>query len=117
MDRRERSWLCLMVQLMAAWCMLATRMLWTAPTVHKAMAEADFTAEVIRDTPTPSPTLPAPTPSPVPTPSPAPTPEAEPVFEVEVIREDAAQRPWEGKRVLISHSHTWEAYEQVPSAP
>lgn len=117
MDRRERCWLCLLLQLMAAWCMLSTRMLWTAPTVHKAMAEADFTAEVILDTPTPSPTLPAPTPSPVPTPSPAPTPEAEPVFEVEVIREEAAQRPWEGKRVLIYHSHTWEAYEQVPGAP
>ena len=44
MDRRERSWLCLMVQLMAAWCMLATRLLGTAPVVSQAMAEADFTA-------------------------------------------------------------------------
>lgn len=39
------------------------------------------------------------------------------VFRVEVLREESTQQPWAGKRVLIYHTHTWEAYEQSPDAP
>lgn len=50
------------------------------------------------------------------TPSPLTTGEAAPVFRVEVIRgeETPAAAPM---RILIYHTHTYEAYEQMPDAP
>ena len=44
---------------------------------------------------------------------PSPTPDR--AFRVEVIR--ATPAPVTGKRILIYHSHTWEAYTQVEDAP
>ncbi len=63
---------------------------------RSALAELDFTVEV----------------------APEATPEAiqdaEDVFlQVEVIRETAPPPSWTGKRVLIYHTHTYEAYNQV----
>ncbi len=51
-----------------------------------------------------------------PAPSPEPTPESEDTFlQVEVIRETEPPSPWAGKRVLIYHTHTYEAYTQDPN--
>lgn len=50
-------------------------------------------------------------------PTPAPTLTAAPdtSFYMEVIR--ATQAPQSGQRILIYHTHTWEAYQQVEEAP
>ncbi len=116
MDRRTRAVLCVMVQMMATWAALCLRMLPGLPEAgtRAAFAETGFTAEVIRETATPAPT-PEPTSTETPTVTPAPT--ADTAFHVEVIRETASPHPWAGKRVLIYHTHTWEAYQQVPGAP
>ncbi len=54
---------------------------------------------------------------PVPSPAPA-TPHSEEVFfQFEVIRETPAPPPWSGKRVLIYHTHTYEAYTQRADQP
>lgn len=45
-----------------------------------------------------------------------PEPSQDTAFHVEVIRETPVPAV-EGKRILIYHTHTWEAYEQVPDAP
>jgi len=63
---------------------------------------------------------PIPTDEPAPAETPPPASEAavssDIGFHVEVIR--ATEPPaWVGKRVLIYHSHTWEAYQQVADAP
>ena len=39
------------------------------------------------------------------------------MLRLEVIRETAPPPTWAGKRVLIYHTHTWEAYEQAADAP
>lgn len=43
--------------------------------------------------------------------------EAEPVFRVEIIRDPAQTPSYVGKRVLIYHTHTYEAYQQTDTAP
>ena len=110
--------MCVMVQLALAWCMLCARgmLLWRAAVSAMAETVPVFTAEVVRETASPSPE-PAETPSPTPEPSVSPTPAADTAFRVEVIRQTEAPKPGTGKRVLIYHTHTWEAYEQVPDAP
>lgn len=114
MDRRERWGICVLLPVAAAWLMLAARLPWREAVGGMAQAEtvAAFTAEVVKETPSPTPS-----PPPEITPSPAPTDGEEPAFHVEVIRETVPPQPWAGKRVLIYHSHTWEAYEQTPEDP
>lgn len=110
MDRQRRAAFCLLLQLAAVWCSLALRMLPRQMNAVTAFAEAGslFSAEVVTETATPAPTA-------VPSATPAPT--ADTAFRVEVIRETQSPHPWAGKRVLIYHTHTWEAYEQVEDAP
>lgn len=77
-----------------------------------------FEVEVASDTPAPSVTAPAPTGTPVPSDTPPPTPTSvDTMLRVEVIRETAEPPSWAGKRVLIYHTHTWEAYEQTADDP
>lgn len=45
----------------------------------------------------------------------APTPTADRTLRVQVIRDTPV--PAQGKSILIYHTHTWEAYAQVPEAP
>lgn len=108
--------LCMMVQLMAAWAMLCARG-WTRPReAASAFAEEGslFMAEVITVTAAPTE---APSPSAAPEPSATPAPAENTAFRVEVIRTTPEAQPWAGKRVLIYHTHTYEAYEQDPDAP
>lgn len=53
-----------------------------------------------------------PTMEPVTTPSPP-----DQTLHVEVIRDTPHPTPLQGRHILIYHTHTWEAYEQVASAP
>lgn len=62
-----------------------------------------------------------PGPDPAPTPSALPTAEATPAmadraFRIEVVRQTPAPQQKE-KRILIYHTHTWEAFTQVADAP
>lgn len=112
--------LCVLLQMMTVWVTLCAYGFPDSLVRPQARAEAAFSAEVIRETATPAPTTAA-TDTPEISPSPAPTetpqPTADMSFRVEVIRTTPEPAPWAGKRVLIYHSHTWEAYEQVPGAP
>lgn len=104
---KERALLCLMLQTLAT-CMLISLRMALPPPRTGALAEAEtvFAVEV----------LPPATPAPSAAPSFAPTPESQDVLlQVEVIRDTPA--PDTGKRILIYHTHTWEAYQQVESAP
>ena len=56
------------------------------------------------------------TPFPTAVPSETPTPAPDIAFRVEVVR-STAQPPLSGKRVLIYHTHTYEAFTQVTDAP
>lgn len=120
MDRRQRAVLCILLQAMTAWVMFCARGYLDGRTRPAARAEAVFSAEVLLETPTPAP-IPSITPEhtavPSPVPEETPQPTADAAFRVEVIRATEAPCPWAGKRVLIYHSHTWEAYEQTPGAP
>lgn len=111
MDRRERAILMVMLQAAATWALMCSQWLTPEP-VAMAYAETAFTAEVIRDTPAPTGT-----PEATPTPSAVPSPTPDTAFRMEVIRAEETEQPWAGKRVLIYHTHTWEAYEQLPTAP
>ena len=55
-------------------------------------------------------------PSPDPSPSKSATPAPDTTFRVEVVR-STAQPPLAGMRVLIYHTHTYEAYTQTADAP
>ena len=112
MDRRQRAVLCMMVQLMAAWTMLCVRGWTRHQEAATAFAEEGsfFLAEVITATSEPTQT-------PAPPAAPEPSPTANTAFHVEVIRTTPQPQPWAGKRVLIYHTHTYEAYEQDPDAP
>jgi len=117
---RERAMLCLLLQLVLTFGTLMGQRALQRQDTAAVYAEDGyiFEAEAVVDTP-----LPTDTPSPLPappadTPSPTPeTPDTEVILRVEVIRETAAPPAWAGKRVLIYHTHTWEAYEQVSDAP
>lgn len=105
MDRRDQLRLWTMLILLAALWPVAMR-LSAAPNAVSAMAENDslFSAEVVMETPAPTAAT-----------EETATPAAAVGFLVEVIwEEDTAL--WAGKRVLIYHSHTYEAYEQVAGA-
>ena len=106
MDRRDRARLWVALSLVAAWLPMAMQIWTAAPQAVTAMAEGAYTfeAEVVVDTPMPSAT-----------PEPTAAPTADVGFRVEVIRETETA-PWVGKRVLIYHTHTYEAYEQVTGA-
>lgn len=70
------------------------------------------------ETPAPSTLVPSVTPSPAPSaasPAPSPTPTATPAggFHIEVIKGPAVKDA-EKKRILIYHTHTYEAYEPTP---
>lgn len=81
---------------------------------RSARAESIFTAEVVRETPT---AAVDPTPSPIMDATATPEPTVDTAFRVEVIRDATPPPAWAGKRVLIYHTHTYEAYQQVPEAP
>lgn len=114
MDMQKRAMLCVLVQLTLLWAVVCLRMTLRQPeTAAFAEAGSFFSSEVIRETATPA--VPLPSDTPVPSVTPALTADA--AFRVEVIRTTQEPHPWAGKRVLIYHSHTWEAYEQDPDAP
>lgn len=104
--------LCLMLQaVISCWMLMGNHAL-LRQEVAAAYAEEEyiFSLEVAPATHTPE----AATPSAEPAPSPTPEPTAEDTsLRVEVIRETAIPPSWTGKRVLIYHTHTWEAYQQV----
>lgn len=104
---KDRAMLCLMLQLLAT-CLLISLRMALPPPRNSAWAEAEpaFAVEV----------LPLQTPAPSAVPSSTPTPEVQDVLlQVEVIRDTPV--PDTGKRILIYHTHTWEAYQQVADAP
>ncbi len=107
---------CMVLTLMAAWCGGCLRGMHAVEAAAAFAEEGSlFIAEVITETAAPTMT-PRPTEAPTCTQAPTPSATADASFRVEVIRETAEPRPWAGKRVLIYHTHTWEAYEQVPEA-
>lgn len=65
---------------------------------------------------TSAPQLPENTPTPETTPQETVEPTPDKALHVEIIRDTPAPAA-EGKKVLIYHTHTWEAYEQVQDAP
>ncbi len=85
----------------------------TPPQFAAAFAEAasDFIVEVAVQTPSRGPSD-----APVLTELPTPSPTGTPVLRVEVIRDPEQPELPEGKRILIYHTHTWEAYQQVDGA-
>lgn len=113
MNMRRKMAVCLMIQYMA--CALAfAGQVWiaqrsTASPAHAEVAPA-FSVQVNE----------APLPSTEPS-TPAPLPESMdhewPVMQVEVVRVTPQPASSAGKRVLIYHTHTWEAYEQSPESP
>lgn len=116
---RERAMLCLMLQMAVSWLAWTALQSRVSPRAMAAFAESGyvFSVEVAPDTPLPSPTG-TPEPTALPEPEVTPTPTAEDtMMRVEVIRKTAPPPAWAGKRVLIYHTHTWEAYEQVEAAP
>lgn len=115
---KERALLCLLLQLAVTCCsIMGQRVLWCRETAAAFAEDAYvFTVEVAADSPVPATPAPAETPAPADTPSPAPA-TADAMLRVEVIRETAEPPTWAGKRVLIYHTHTWEAYEQVADDP
>lgn len=114
--------LCLLLQLaVTCWSLMGQRALYQRDAAA-AYAEGAyiFEVEVAADTPAPSVNTPPGSDTPAPTDMPAasPTPTAaDTMLRVEVIRETAEPPSWAGKRVLIYHTHTWEAYEQVADDP
>ncbi len=114
MGIRERLLLCLMLQLTLTGLMLTGQ---RAMYAREAAAYAEdayiFEIEAAADTPVPS----AAEPVALDTPAPGDTPQpdgADAMLRVEVIRQTAVPPSWTGKQVLIYHTHTWEAYQQVP---
>ncbi len=88
-----------------------------APTPPPAATQAEFNLFAF-DTPVPSATISLVTPSPAPSAAsqaPSPTPTATPAggFHIEVIK-GPVQKETEKKRILIYHTHTYEAYEPTP---
>ena len=119
MRMRERAVLCLLLQILVSWTFWAIRSNRLQPELTAACAEAEyvFSVEIIPDTPAPSP---AGTPEPAVTLTTIPStlpPAEDTMLRLEVIRETAPPPTWAGKRVLIYHTHTWEAYEQAADAP
>lgn len=117
---RERAMICLLLQAMVTCCAISARLSWRPREVTPAFAEESWVFEVEVNPTTPEPTA-ALTVAPEPTavqPVATPSPEGADVsFRVEVIRETTAPTELPGKRILIYHTHTWEAYEQVGHAP
>ena len=113
MNMRRKTAVCLMIQYMA--CALAfAGQVWitqksTASPAHAEVAPA-FSVQV-NEAPLPS-TEPS-----TPEPSPTSTENEWPVMQVEVVRVTPQPASSAGKRVLIYHTHTWEAYEQSPESP
>lgn len=110
MGMKERAIWCLMLQMLAT-CMLISLRMALPPPRSGALAESEpvFAVEVL------PPVTPEPSAAPTPPPSPTPTPAAEDVLlQVEVIRD--TPDPDTGKRILIYHTHTWEAYQQEEGA-
>lgn len=110
MPWKHRALLCLLLQGIIVWYSIAAQQLFRMPPpmTAPAYAEEQFAVEPL---PSAIPLTHAPEPTPAPL-------EDTPVFRLEVIRETASPSPeWAGKRVLIYHTHTWEAYAQTQDAP
>ncbi len=86
------------VRVFSALCLFAVLMTAVIPIEYPALAEDAFTVVVETD-------------KPVPTATPATDEEA--VFQIEIIHETDFPPAYAGKKVLIYHTHTYEAYEQV----
>lgn len=100
--------LCLLIQLaVSCWSLMGQQMLREREAAAFA-EESVLSVEVAASTPEPTPE---------PTSTPAPTAEAEAMLLVEVLHATAEPPSWAGKRVLIYHTHTWEAYAQTAEAP
>lgn len=80
--------------------------LFSANVVAENSQTAPEITEEVADSPQTLPELPA---------DAAPTPTADRTLRVQVIRDTPV--PAQGKSILIYHTHTWEAYAQVPEAP
>ncbi len=81
-----------------------------------AFAEGELTIEVAVGTLQPPPAATETDRESAETPTPTlPLPTVDTVFRVEVLRDTPT--PVQKKRILIYHTHTWEAYRQVPEAP
>lgn len=106
---------CLLLQLMATCCSMLLGHFLRQPEAAAAYAENEYMFEVETAWDTPAPSA---APPPAETVGPTFAPETtDTMLRVEVIRETAPPPAWTGKRVLIYHTHTWEAYEQVADAP
>lgn len=105
--------LCLLVQLAVTCLSMSGQELFRRRNVA-AFAERPyvFAVEVAADTPVPLTAAPQATFTPQPDAA-----ETDTFLRVEVIRETPEPPSWAGKRVLIYHTHTWEAYEQTDGAP
>ncbi len=84
-------------QAFSAFCMFAVLMAVFLPE-YAALAEDTFTVVVETDKPAPTATAAS---------------DEETFFQVEIIREAELPPAYTGKKVLIYHTHTYEAYEQV----
>lgn len=114
MRKRQRAILCISIQtVFTLLCMCAQAWLYPVPGPVAAFAEGEdaFTVEIAANTPEPTPAASFTT---EPSPPPAATPDDS--FRVEVLRETTPP-PAADKRILIYHTHTWEAYQQDKAAP
>lgn len=106
--------LCLLLQLLVSCGTAAIYREFPRPEAKTAFAEEDdvFVVEVARDTPVPTVEV-----THTPAPENTTLSQEDTTLRVEVIRETAPPPAWADKQVLIYHTHTWEAYEQVADAP
>jgi len=117
MRMKERMMICLMLQMaLTCWTIVGQRAVHVREAAAFAENESIFVVEAAI-TPLPSVEEPPPSDTPAPPTATLPPDDADTMLRVEVIRETAVPPSWTGKRVLIYHTHTWEAYEQVPEAP
>lgn len=88
----------LLAGVLGAGCVLGILMMAALPLEAPAWAEEGFAVVIQTDKPDDTPAPPA---------------DTEAFFQVEILRETAPPPAYTGKRVLIYHTHTYEAYEQV----
>ncbi len=111
MRKGQRAMVCMLVQWAICLCFLQVQAQYLA-SLDNARAEgaAVFAVEVAADTPVPSESVsPAP-----PTPAATASPPPDMALQVEVLTEPTTPAP--SARILIYHTHTWEAYRPVDGA-
>lgn len=128
MGCRIRAARCLLLLTLVAGCCRGA----VAHAEDALVFQVEVAAQTSTPAPAPSPERPSETPGapPMPTQGASPSPGAsltqgaspttaavDTMLQVEVIRETAEPPSWAGKRVLIYHTHTWEAYQQTAQDP